>query len=313
MSVARLLRRPSSGRARVALAAAALLALVLVVIPVAAQSPQNAPILDGIRDSYRTAARGWLPRLVPVAQRLFVLLAGIEFAISGAVWMLRKDALDEVAAKFLLKFTLVAFLLTVITSFQYWVTPIVNGFAAAGETAIGSATTVSPSDIIDIGRENAMVILNSLHMSVILQDPAMAVYAALCAFLLVLCFMAIAAQLTLVIIESYIVLGAGVLFLGFSAFRGTASFADNLIAYAFHVGVKIFFLYLVVGIGTGLARSWPALIQGSDLFGSASPFFEVVGGALIFAILAIVVPNAVAGRLAGRTNIGIGNALRALS
>ncbi len=278
-----------------------------------AQTTQEAPVLDGIRNTYEAAARGWLPRLVPIAQRLFVLLAGLEFVVSGAVWMLRRESLDDIAAKFLLKFTLIAFLLAVITSFQYWIPPIMNGFAAAGETAIGSSTTVSPSDIIDIGRENAMVVLSTLHMSVILQDPAMAVYGALSAFLLALCFMAVAAQLTLVMIESYIVLGAGVLFLGFSAFRGTASFAENLIAYAFHVGIKIFFLYLIVGIGTNLARSWPALIRSSHLFGPASPFFQVVGGAVIFAMLAIVVPNTVAARLAGRPTVGIAHALRALS
>ena len=68
-----------------------------------------------------------------------------------------------------------------------------------------------------------------------------AIYAALSAFLLFLCFLVVAAQLTLVMIESYIVLGAGVLFLGFSAFRGTASFGENLIAYAFHDGIKVFF------------------------------------------------------------------------
>ena len=278
-----------------------------------ATSPQEAPVLDGIRQTYQTAARGWLPRLVPVAQRLFVLLAGIEFALSGAVWALRRESLDEVAGKFLLKFTLVAFLLALITSFQYWISPLVNGFAAAGERAIGQSTTVSPSDVIDIGRENAMLIMKSLHVSVILQDPAMAIYGALSAFILALAFMAVAAQLTLVIIESYIVLGAGVLFLGFAAFRGTASFAENLIAYALHVGVKIFFLYLIVGIGTDLARSWPALIQSSDFFGPVSPLFQVVGGALIFAVLAIAVPTTVAARLAVRPSIGIANALRALS
>lgn len=276
-------------------------------------SPQEAPVLDGIRQTYQAAARGWLPRLVPVAQRLFVLLAGIEFTLSGAVWALRRESLDEVAGKFLLKFTLIAFLLALITSFQYWISPLVNGFAAAGERAIGQSTTVNPSDVIDIGRENAMLIMSSLHVSVILQDPAMAIYGALSAFLLALAFMAVAAQLTLVIIESYIVLGAGVLFLGFAAFRGTASFAENLIAYALHVGVKIFFLYLIVGIGTDLARSWPALIQSSDFFGPVSPLFQVVGGALIFAVLAIAVPTTVAARLAVRPSIGIANALRALS
>jgi type IV secretion system protein TrbL len=293
------------------LIATALVALVPVIC--LAQTPQDAPVLDGIRQTYQTAARGWLPRLVPIAQRLFVLLAGLEFAVSGAVWALRRESLDDVAAKFLLKFTLVAFLLALITSFQYWIPPLVDGFAVAGERAIGQSTTVSPSDVIDIGRENAMLILKTLHASVILQDPAMAVYAALSAFVLALAFMAVAAQLTLVMIESYIVLGAGVLFLGFSAFRGTASFAENLIAYALHVGVKIFFLYLIVGIGTQLAESWPALIQSSDFFGPLSPLFQVVGGALIFALLSIAVPNTVASRLATRPSIGIAHALRSLS
>jgi hypothetical protein len=44
-----------------------------------------------------------------------------------------------------------------------------------------------------------------------------------------------------------------------------------------------------------------------------SPLFQVVGGALIFAVLAIAVPTTVAARLAVRPSIGIANALRALS
>lgn len=289
------------------------LLLMVAVAPHLPAQQQEAPILDGIRQTYAGAARHWFPRLVPIAQRLFMLLAGLEFAVSGAVWALRRESLDDVAAKFLLKFTLVAFLLALITSFDYWIPPIVNGFAAAGEHAIGKNTTVNPSDVIDIGRENSMLVMKSLRVSVMLQDPAMAIYGALSALIIALCFMAVAAQLTLVIIESYIVLGAGVLFLGFSAFRGTASFAENLIAYALHVGVKIFFLYLIVGIGTELTRTWPALIQSSEFFGPASPLFQVVGGALIFAVLAIAIPTTVAGRLAVRPSIGIAHALRALS
>ncbi len=147
---------------------AALVTLVLCAGSLLAQSPtQDAPVLDALRDTYRNAARGWLARLVPIAQRLFVLLAGIEFAVSGAVWALRRESLDDMAAKFLLKFTLVAFLLALITSFQYWIPPIINGFAAAGERAIGQSATVSPSDIIDIGRENAMVVLSTLRFGVI--------------------------------------------------------------------------------------------------------------------------------------------------
>ena len=298
-------------RAGVVLALATLL-VVLVAVPVLAQQAAQQPVLDGIANQYRDASRLWRPRLIPLAQRLFMLLAGIEFAVSGAIWALRRDSLDDIAAKFLLKFTLVAFLLALITSFTYWIPPIVNGFAAAGERAIGSGTTVSPSGIIDIGRETSLSVLRTLDLGVMLKNPAMAIFGALAALIIALAYVAIAAQLVLVLVESYVVLGGGVLFLGFAAFRGTAAFAENLIAYTFGVGIKIFLLYLIVGLGSQIARGWIPLIQSSTFFGPASPMFQVVGGAIIFAVLTIRVPHVVAARLSGNASFGIANALRAL-
>ena len=287
-------------------------ALIIVALPAVAQSPTPQPVLDGIATQYRDAARLWRPRLVPVAQQLFMLLASLEFAVSGMVWTLRHDRLDDIAAKFLLKFTLVAFLLALITSFTFWIPPIVNGFAAAGERAIGTGGTVSPSAIIDIGRESSLTILNALDVGVMLSNPAMAIFGALAALLVALAYTAIAAQLVLVLVESYVVLGGGVLFLGFAAFRGTAAFAENLIAYTFGIGIKIFLLYLIVGLGSQIARSWIPLIQSSAFLGPASPLLQVVGGSIIFAVLAIRVPNAVAARLSGNSSFGIAQALRAV-
>ncbi len=188
-------------------------------------------MLDGIANQYRDASRLWRPRLLPIAQQLFMVLASLEFAVSGAIWALRRDSLDDLAAKFLLKFALVAFLLALITSFTTWIPPIINGFAAAGEAAIGSSATVSPSGIMDIGRQTSLTVLNTLDVGVMLRNPAMAVFGALSAEIIALAYAVIAAELVLVLIESYIVLGGGVLFLGFAAFRGTAAFAENLIAY----------------------------------------------------------------------------------
>ena len=302
--------RPSV-RVGSAIVMCALSGLVLA-LPALAQVPAEQPVLDGIANQYRDASRLWRPRLIPIAQRLFMLLAAIEFALSGMIWALRRDSLDDIAAKFLLKFTLVAFLLALITSFTYWIPPIVNGFAAAGERAIGAGGTVSPSGVIDIGRETSLSILEALDAGVMLSNPAMAIYGAIAALIVALAYTAIAAQLVLVLVESYVVLGGGVLFLGFSAFRGTASFAENLIAYTFGVGIKIFLLYLIVGLGSQIARSWIPLIESSTFFGPASPLLQVVGGSIIFAVLSIRVPNAVASRLSGSSSFGIANALRAV-
>ena len=308
-----MIRLPSTSptvRQSAGLAVCALVAL-FIAEPAWAQA-QNPPVLDGIANQYRDASRLWRPRLIPIAQQLFMLLASIEFAVSGMVWALRRDRLDDIAAKFLLKFTLVAFLLALITSFTFWIPPIVNGFAAAGERAIGAGGTISPSGIMDIGRESSLSILNALDIGVMLSNPAMAIYGALAALLVALAYTAIAAQLVLVLVESYVVLGGGVLFLGFSAFRGTAVFAENLIAYTFGIGIKIFLLYLIVGLGSQIARGWIPLIQSSSFFGPASPLLQVVGGSIIFAVLAIRVPNAVASRLSGSSSFGIANALRAV-
>jgi P-type conjugative transfer protein TrbL len=284
----------------------------LFLVPAIAHAQTQQPVLDGIANQYRDASRLWRPRLVPIAQQLFMLLASIEFAVSGVVWALRHDRLDDIAAKFLLKFTLTAFLLALITGFTFWIPPIVNGFAAAGERAIGSSGTVSPSGIIDIGRETSLSILSALDVGVMLTNPAMAIYGAIAAFVVALAYTAIAAQLVLVLVESYVVLGGGVLFLGFAAFRGTAGFAENLISYTFGIGIKIFLLYLIVGLGSQIARGWIPLIQSSSFFGPTSPLLQVVGGSTIFAVLAIRVPNSVAARLSGTSSFGIANALRAV-
>ena len=293
-------------------------ALVVVAVfglaaSTSAQTATRSGVLDHIRDVYRMAAGDWRARLLPIAQRVFVLLAGIEFAVSGAIWAIRRDALDEVAGKFVLKFALIAFLLAVLTAFATWIPPIVNGFVFAGEHAVGRGLT-SPSDVVEIGRETAAQVLQQLSLGVMLRDPVMGIIAALSAVLIAVSYIWIAAQLVLVMVEGYIVvLGGGVLFFGFAASRWTAAFAENLLAYAVAIGVRMFLLYLVVGVGADVARSWIPLIQGSDFFGPASPLLEVMGGAIIFAIIATVLPTRVAARLTANHSFGLATALRALT
>ncbi|MDQ6831689.1 MAG: type IV secretion system protein, partial [Gemmatimonadota bacterium] len=163
------------------------------------------------------------------------------------------------------------------TAFTAWLPPIMNGFAVAGERAIGRGL-VSPSTVVDIGRETGAKVLEQLSFGVMLKDPVMAMVAAIAAMMIAFSYVWIAAQLVLVMVESYIVvLGGGVLFFGFASSRWTASFAENVVGYAFYIGAKMFLLYLIVGVGADVARSWIPLIQGSDFFGPSSPMMEVLG------------------------------------
>ena len=288
----------------------------LAVVGVAAaqsSAPVSGPYLDGIRDAYRLAAGGWRARLVPMAQRTFMLLAAIEFCVSGLMWAIKRDALDDLAAKFLLKFTLISFLLTLITSFDLWFHAILNGFAAAGEQVVGRGT-MSPDAIIGLGGSLAYSILRSISLTVLAHDVLIGAFGLVCAVAVAGSYIAIAIQVLVVMIESYVVvLGGGVLFLGFAASRWTAAFAEHIVAYAFFLGARIFLLYLFVGVGMDVTRQFVQVIATSQLFAEPSPLLQVTGGALAFAYIVTRVPYDVAWKLTGRHILGLAQALRALS
>jgi type IV secretion system protein TrbL len=270
-------------------------------------------MLDGLAQQYRVASQNWLATLTPIAQRTFVVLAGIEFAVSGAIYGLRRDALDDVAAKFVLKFCLIAGLLTFVTSYSFWVPPIVSGFATAGERAIGAPGVVGPSEVVSLGWSLSGEMLLSFEGFGTLRNLAAALVGSAEALMVAVAYVVIAAALVVALVESYIVLSAGVLFMGFAAFRGTAGLSEGSLAYALNVAVKIFLLYLLVAVGMDLSQTWVLQVHyvatgqlGMETLG------EVFGGSLIFALMVIRIPDRVAEKITGHQSLGIASALRAL-
>ena len=232
---------------------------------------QTAPLLDGFADAYRTASHAWLARLVPVARGTFTVLAGIEVALSGIIYGFRRHALDDVAARFVLKFGLLAVLLAVVTNVTAWLPPIIGGFAAAGRRPSGrpvrsirrtSSTLASPSPGGCWRRSTLFGVL---------AHPATAVFAAISALIVIVAYVLVAAQLVLALVESYVVLTAGVVFLGFAACRATAGIADGFLTHVVRLGVRIFLLYLIVSLGSELSRGWIATISADQLLVPASP------------------------------------------
>jgi len=293
--------------------ALALVALMVATGVAIGQGTTSGPYVDGISAAYRSAAGGWRAQLIPLAQRTFMLLAAIEFCVSGLVWAVKRDALDDLAAKFLLKFTLIAFLLTLITSFDVWFPAILNGFAAAGEQVIGRGT-MSPDTIIGVGGSLAYSILKGISLTVLAHDVLIGAFGLVCALAVAGAYIVIAIQVLVVMIESYVVvLGGGVLFLGFAASRWTAAMAEHVIGYALFLGARIFLLYLLVGVGMDVTQRFVQVIATASIFAEPSPLLQVTGGALAFAYVVARVPYDVAWKLTGNQSLGLAQALRALS
>lgn len=306
--------------------AAALLFFILLVpsaalaqsAPVCNPSAGKGGILTGLADQFSTTTAPWMTTALGYAQDLFFALVAIEIAWSAITYVLQKDSLPDFVAALLLKILSVGFFYILLQP-QYgpvWISDIVASFSQAG-SAIGGQPQFGPSDpssVFNCGTDVANAMLQSISQNNVGINPGSilpaieACFAALiCALGVVLAFAVIAGQLLITLIESYIVIGAGVFMLGFTGSRWTLVFGEKYVGYAVSVGIKLFMLELIVGLGYALGQQWSALFGN----GIAPPgtYIEVVGAALIFGFVAWQVPGLAGSLMNGAPRMSLGSFL----
>ena len=302
---------PGRRRFRLSLLVTAVLFLALPAWA-RAQPPQGDGILDGIVRSYQDQSATWLARIQPLAQRTFALLATLELAVSGLFWALGREGLDAIAASLLRKFIVLAFVFSLLTLFPFWMPSITDSFMAAGQT-VSATSVVNPSAILDLGGTIASKMMLSLGALGFLVNPVGVLLGTFTCLFVVISFGLIAAQLCLTLVETYLVLSGGALFLGFAGFRATAPLAEGYLVYAFQVGTKIYLLYLLMAVGMGIAQQW-AMLDFSPGFGIVQPslvtHFQVMGGAIIFCLLTWYIPRTIASRLVHGLSFRLAEAIR---
>ncbi len=281
--------------------------VIVMLCIVSGHAHAQRTVLDDAQDAYRSNIRTWLGPISAIARRLFVLLAGIELAVSGIIYTLRRDSLDEVASKFLLKFILLSAVLMLITSAGYWLAPIVNGLASAGQVA--GVSPVGPSGIVDLGLSLAWGKIDTSGLPITLSALETSLWALCSRIVITGSFIVVAVMVVLTWVEAYVALAGGVLFLGFGGSRMTAQFAENYLAFLFYIGTRLFVLYLLLGIGvstieTQLASMPPAM--------EPTQMGELLAISVIFAVLTTRIPLNMASRISGSASFGLSNALRNL-
>lgn len=281
--------------------------MVLGIIAVAV--PAHAQVLNQAQDFYRTTAQAWLGPMEALARRLFVALAAIEISVSGIFYALRRDSLDELAAKFLIKFILLSFVLLLITSAGVWLRPIVNGLAAAGQSAGVIPPPATPSEVVDMGTYIAFTVVSTDGVPITPSAFAALFFALLARVVVYACFVAVAVMLVLAWVEAYVGLAGGVLFLGLGGFRATAQYAENYLNYLVWLGIRLFALYLLLTIGTTIVNNFiPLTMKAVD----GRTQGAVAAVCVIFAVLTIRIPGSMASRIAAGGSFGLAQALRNL-
>ena len=286
-----------------------LVSIGLVAVCSLVAGPATAQVVtDDLTEQYRLMQSDWYVRLSPVAQRLFLLFAGFEFAVSAYVWGFRRQELDDTLGQFFLKFLMLSVLYFFLMAWIHWGPLITQSLATAGQIASGSSG-LSPSAIAELGIELHGKMMEKAWAWGLLVSTADTVAALIAGLLVTIAFALIAVQLVITLVESYIVVGAGVFFLGFAAFRGTSSFTDRYLVYAFSVGIRLFLLYLLVGIGQDVAEDWITMIDTMSVVDYKLAARMIVGS-FIFAGIALIIPNRAARQLTDGASFGLREAVQ---
>lgn len=185
---------------------------------------------------------------------------------------------------------------------RQWIPAIIDSFSQLGGAAAGinGNQGLSPSDIFTQGLDIAAALMDAASSSAFFTNPATCIAVMVAAALVVLAFVAVTIQYIVAIVESYLVVSAGVIFLGFGGSRWTTPYVERYIGLGVSTGVKIMILYMLIGVGLNLSNGW--LDEAVGIGTSPNPSmtgFDVMGAALIFMMLCWQVPKLFAAVLGG--------------
>ncbi len=275
-------------------------AALLIIAAGPALAAENSQEVDQILQLYQQKALAWQGTLLAFAQTLFWLLATIEIAMTGIRLTLKGADFNEWAAELVNQILFIGFFLALLTNSSTWANAIVQSFQSAASQAVsasGAQTVNQPSDIFTIGLNLAQKALGQTSI----WSPGSSVGLVLFAIVLIVCFGLITALYILTLVESYVVISAGVLFMGFGGSRFTKDFALKILVYAVSVGAKLFVLQLLVGLGMQIFNQLVANFQTDS-----TDLLVCTGCAIVMLALTKIIPDMIQGLINGTSMAGAG-------
>jgi type IV secretion system protein TrbL len=286
---------------------------LLVISPVCfAQAPPYVSSNPSqILSAFQAARGNWVANIAGYANALFGALALIEFAWSAAVMVLEKADLQSWTAALIRKIMWIGGFYMLLINGTTWIPFIIDSFTEIGQNSSG-VMSISPSNVFAQGLAVAGALSNGFSVAGFLTQPAVVLALVFAAIIVVISYAMITIQFLVAMVESYIVVAAGFIFLGFGGSRWTAPYAERYIGLAVSNGVKILVIYLLISVGTTLGSAWVVEAQGA----SASPSpemvaLDVMAAALMYMMLCWQIPKLFSAVLGGSPALSGGDLVSA--
>lgn len=278
--------------------------VMLVLFGLSFNSNADTPsiqILDRVDAAFKPLQNTWYTSIRGYAEKLFWLLVLVDFGWTAVIYALEKNDITEIVTSLVKKIFTIGFFWGLLKFSDSWIPAIINSFRQIG-TTVGNVSSVTPDGIASTGFELAKGAFKIMKDLGTLEAIAVVFPVTLVAIVVFLAFLFVAAQLLVTLIESYIAIGGGVILLGFGGSRWTTDFATKYLQYAVGTGLKLMILYLIVGTGQTLFDS--LMLDPNNLI---ETMLAAMGSALVYAYLAIQVPQIASSMMSGSPSMTAGS------
>ena len=215
----------------------------------------NQSVLDQVASKFQGKVKSWQNVIQGAAERLFWTLVLISMVWTFGMMLLRRADIGEFFAEFTRFIIFTGFffwLLTNAISGQNIAGTIIASMQQLGNTAAGLPSGTSHASIMNIG----VMIWSQITSSFTVLQPIDSLFAALISLLILIVIAVIAVNMLLLLIASWVLLYAGIFLLGFGGARWTTDIAINYFKTVLGVGIQLFVMLLIVGIGSDLLSSF---------------------------------------------------------
>jgi type IV secretion system protein TrbL len=288
--------------------------------------------------TFQQATSSWMTNMEPIALGLFWALAGIDFTWTCITLVLQYDDLKSWMAGFIRKILTIGFFAALLTNGSTWIADIVNFFISAGGTAGGvNISNMNASNIMGLGLKIAGNMLtggpnppsNATTLLNLFTNPVGSVASALLidlgCLIILISYVLIALHFVMAMVEAYVTLGAGYLFLGFGGSRWTVPYTEKYLGMVVHAGVRIMVLEMMIGLGSKMAAEWnqmalkinsvpgilgasaSATVSGS--FTGVQLLFALLSSVMIFGLCCWTIPQIAANVASGGLSMSGGDAV----
>lgn len=267
----------------------------------------NQSVLDQVVYKFWTKVKAWQNIIQGAAQRLFWTLVLISMVWTFGMMLLRKADIGDFFAEFTRFIIFTGFyfwLLTNAVSGHNIAGTIIDSMQQLGGTAAGLPSGSSHTSIVNTG----ILIWNQSINNLNILDPIDSLVGLIMSLIILIILTVIAVNMLLLLISSWVLMYAGIFLLGFGGARWTSDIAINYFKTVLGIGIQLFVMLLIVGIGSDLLSSFYAKM-GKNVMN-----YEELAVMLIFTIAFFVLisrlPLLLAGIITGSSigsSAGIGS------